>query len=86
MEKGDEISAENAFLQAKYDWTALFYDILDYPWERIYRNWRPALLMTGLPRPRTRRIVTYQRTVNETRVGPPDLGIAEPQLYRAWAR
>ncbi len=38
-------SAEkNDFLQAKYRLTALFYDILDYPWERIYREWRPALL------------------------------------------
>lgn len=31
-------------LQAKYNLTALFYDILDYPWERIYKEWRPALL------------------------------------------
>lgn len=22
----------------------MFYDILDYPWERIYRQWRPTLL------------------------------------------
>jgi len=31
-------------LRAKYNVTALFYDILDYPWERVYREWRPLLL------------------------------------------
>jgi ubiquinone/menaquinone biosynthesis C-methylase UbiE len=35
---------DNKLLQAKYDITAWFYDILDYPWERQYRNWRPILL------------------------------------------
>lgn len=35
---------ENLSLRAKYNVTALFYDILDYPWERIYREWRPWLL------------------------------------------
>ena len=34
----------NRLLQAKYDITAWFYDILDYPWERQYRRWRPVLL------------------------------------------
>lgn len=38
------IHEDNRLLQAKYDITALFYDILDYPWERQYRNWRPLLL------------------------------------------
>ncbi len=31
-------------LQTKYDITAWFYDILDFPWELQYRRWRPALL------------------------------------------
>ncbi len=31
-------------LQLKYDITAWFYDILDYPWERQYRQWRPRLV------------------------------------------
>lgn len=31
-------------LRAKYNITAVFYDILDYPWERIYREWRPLIL------------------------------------------
>jgi demethylmenaquinone methyltransferase/2-methoxy-6-polyprenyl-1,4-benzoquinol methylase len=31
-------------LQAKYDITAWFYDILDFPWELQYRRWRPGLL------------------------------------------
>jgi len=31
-------------LQAKYDITAWFYDILDFPWELQYRHWRPGLL------------------------------------------
>jgi ubiquinone/menaquinone biosynthesis C-methylase UbiE len=35
---------ENLSLRAKYNITALFYDILDFPWERIYREWRPWLL------------------------------------------
>ena len=35
---------ENLSLRAKYNITALFYDILDYPWERVYREWRPWLL------------------------------------------
>jgi ubiquinone/menaquinone biosynthesis C-methylase UbiE len=34
----------NRLLEAKYDITALFYDILDYPWERTYRKWRATLL------------------------------------------
>jgi len=35
---------ENQLLEAKYNGTAWFYDILDYPWERQYRRWRPKLL------------------------------------------
>ena len=35
---------ENLSLRAKYNITAMFYDILDYPWERVYREWRPWLL------------------------------------------
>ncbi len=35
---------ENLSLRAKYNVTAMFYDILDYPWERIYREWRSCLL------------------------------------------
>ncbi|MCW8931280.1 MAG: class I SAM-dependent methyltransferase [Gammaproteobacteria bacterium] len=35
---------ENLSLRAKYNITALFYDLLDYPWERIYKKWRPLLL------------------------------------------
>lgn len=39
-----DITGKSANLRAKYGVTALFYDILDYPWERIYKKWRPALL------------------------------------------
>jgi ubiquinone/menaquinone biosynthesis C-methylase UbiE len=35
---------ENRVLQAKYNHTAWFYDLLDYPWERRYRQWRPQYL------------------------------------------
>ncbi|MCP3849582.1 MAG: class I SAM-dependent methyltransferase [Gammaproteobacteria bacterium] len=35
---------ENLSLRAKYNVTAMFYDILDYPWERVYSKWRPVLL------------------------------------------
>jgi ubiquinone/menaquinone biosynthesis C-methylase UbiE len=38
------VREENLSLRAKYNVTALFYDMLDYPWERIYRKWRPRLL------------------------------------------
>src|SRR3990172_8320312 len=31
-------------LVRKYRVTSWFYDILDYPWERQYRRWRPSLL------------------------------------------
>lgn len=40
----NSINEENRSLQAKYNITAWFYDILDYPWERQYRRWRPVLL------------------------------------------
>ncbi len=38
------MSQENERLKNKYSITAYFYDILDYPWERQYRQWRPELL------------------------------------------
>ena len=38
------IHEENLLLHAKYNVTAWFYDILDFPWELQYRRWRPALL------------------------------------------
>lgn len=38
------VREENLSLRAKYNITAMFYDLLDYPWERIYRTWRPWLL------------------------------------------
>ncbi|MDH4164325.1 MAG: class I SAM-dependent methyltransferase [Nitrospirota bacterium] len=34
----------NLLNQKRYAWTAWFYDILDWPWERQYRTWRPGLL------------------------------------------
>ncbi len=39
-----KLHEKNLFLQTKYNVTALFYDILDYPWERVYRKWRPTLI------------------------------------------
>ncbi|NOX92823.1 MAG: class I SAM-dependent methyltransferase [Gammaproteobacteria bacterium] len=39
-----KLNEKNVFLQNKYNVTAFFYDILDYPWERQYRKWRPALV------------------------------------------
>lgn len=35
---------DNLALQSKYKVTGLLYDILDYPWERLYRHWRPELV------------------------------------------
>jgi ubiquinone/menaquinone biosynthesis C-methylase UbiE len=34
----------NKELYQKYAITAKFYDILDFPWERIYRHWRKTIL------------------------------------------
>jgi ubiquinone/menaquinone biosynthesis C-methylase UbiE len=39
-----KVNNENLLLKAKYDIVAKLYDLLDYPWERIYRVWRPVLL------------------------------------------
>ncbi|OIO55463.1 hypothetical protein AUJ46_01425 [Candidatus Peregrinibacteria bacterium CG1_02_54_53] len=36
--------ASTQLLAKKYRVTSWFYDILDYPWERQYRHWRPLLL------------------------------------------
>jgi len=44
INEGVPVREENLSLRAKYNITALFYDILDYPWERRYRQWRPWLL------------------------------------------
>ena len=38
-----EVNHENLLLKAKYDIVATFYDLLDYPWERVYKKWRPVL-------------------------------------------
>ena len=38
------IRRENILLERKYSTTAYWYDILDYPWERKYRHWRPNIL------------------------------------------
>ncbi len=44
MVKATSINAANKALQAKYAMTAWWYDLLDYPWERQYRRWRPAFV------------------------------------------
>lgn len=38
------IHEENRLLEAKYRITSRLYDVLDYPWERQYKLWRPRLL------------------------------------------
>jgi ubiquinone/menaquinone biosynthesis C-methylase UbiE len=43
IRKSGPVRNENRALQSKYDLTALFYDFLDYYWERQYRQWRPML-------------------------------------------
>lgn len=40
----NSFNVDNRLLQAKYNITARFYDILDYPWERLYKRWRPGLV------------------------------------------
>lgn len=42
--KNSKEEEELRLLELKYDITAWFYDILDYPWERQYRHWRPQLV------------------------------------------
>jgi len=44
MNKNIKLNEENLLLQKKYNTTAFLYDILDYPWERVYRKWRPGLV------------------------------------------
>jgi demethylmenaquinone methyltransferase/2-methoxy-6-polyprenyl-1,4-benzoquinol methylase len=39
-----ELHPKNRENLKRYSITAWFYDILDYPWERQYRKWRPQLL------------------------------------------
>lgn len=36
--------AESRRLERKYRATSWLYDVLDYPWERKYRHWRPRLV------------------------------------------
>lgn len=38
------IHEKNLLNQKRYAITAWFYDLLDWPWERQYRKWRPGLL------------------------------------------
>jgi ubiquinone/menaquinone biosynthesis C-methylase UbiE len=42
--KENTVQDVNLLNQKRYAVTAWFYDILDYPWERQYRKWRPGLL------------------------------------------
>ncbi len=45
LEKGEcAVQDSNLLNQKRYAVTAWFYDILDYPWEKQYRKWRPGLL------------------------------------------
>ncbi len=44
MDENAKVQKEKLLLQTKYNITAYFYDILDYPWERTYRKWRPKLV------------------------------------------
>ncbi|NCO57906.1 MAG: methyltransferase type 11 [Nitrospirae bacterium CG18_big_fil_WC_8_21_14_2_50_70_55] len=45
----DPLDESARLLAAKYRVTAWFYDLLDAPWEHLYRRWRPRLLadLTG---------------------------------------
>ena len=74
----------NLLLQAKYNITACFYDLLDYPWERLYQKWRPGLvgdirgkvLEAGVGTGRN--LEFYHRDVDL--VG---IDLSEPMLHRA---
>jgi ubiquinone/menaquinone biosynthesis C-methylase UbiE len=37
------VAAGSALMRRTYNRTAHWYDLLDYPWEREYRTWRPLL-------------------------------------------
>lgn len=43
------VDPRTAPLERKYRWTAPLYDLLDAPWERRYRLWRPSIVgdLTG---------------------------------------
>jgi ubiquinone/menaquinone biosynthesis C-methylase UbiE len=38
------LDPRTAHLERKYRVTAHLYDILDWPWERLYRRWRPSIV------------------------------------------
>ncbi len=44
MKENIKCTNKNSLLQAKYNIVAMLYDVLDYPWERLYKKWRPTLL------------------------------------------
>ncbi len=44
QEPTERLREENRRNRDRYGITAWFYDLLDYPWERQYRKWRPQLV------------------------------------------
>ncbi|MEK6776575.1 MAG: methyltransferase domain-containing protein [bacterium] len=78
---------KNRLLKTKYNIVAFFYDILDYPWERQYRFWRPKLLNDVRNRVLEmgvgtgRNLKYYHPTVQLT-----GIDISEQMLFRAERR
>lgn len=84
----------NLSLQSKYNVTALLYDILDYPWERVYRKWRPALvgdlhgqiLEAGVGTGRNLEFYSEQADVLGIDLSPTMLRKAEKRMAKAKCR
>jgi len=81
-------------LVRKYRATAWFYDILDYPWERQYRRWRPSLLAdvsgvileTGVGTGRNLRHYSPQADVTAVDLSPSMIRIAAKRAKKAACR
>ena len=81
-------------LRSKYQRTSWFYDILDYPWERQYRRWRPSLLAgvsgtvleAGVGTGRNLRHYPREANVTALDIGPSMVRIAAKRAKKAACR
>ena len=89
-QRGASDEATRALVR-KYRATSWFYDILDYPWERQYRRWRPSLLAdvsgtvleAGVGTGRNFRHYSPQANVTALDLSPSMIRIAAKRAKRA---
>jgi ubiquinone/menaquinone biosynthesis C-methylase UbiE len=92
-QSNDETSLDKATrsLRAKYEITSWVYDVLDYPWERQYRQWRPSLLQdlsgrvleVGVGTGRNLQHYTHEAQVVGVDLSPAMLSIARKRMKQA---